>query len=469
MIGTKVKVGWDAAAVKKGIANISKSIGGMSRSIGSSLVGVAKWGSALGIGAGVAGGFIAKNMLAITSSFEDALTVLTTLEGSAEKAGKSFEWIKEFAAKTPYELKQVLDAFIRLRAYGIDPMADGMLGTLGDTAAGMGKDVMQAVEAIADAMMGENERLKEFGIKGAVGEGKIVYNYFDKAGKERTKEVDAGNKKMIASTLQAIWNEKYAGAMEGLSKTWTGMTSNLSDAWARFSATMMNAGPFQFLKRQLARVLDITGEMERNGTFQKWADNIWKWAKEAFAKVSKLVDDTFGVIQFVGLGNFIQGIMDKAGKAFVGWLIDGMNAVAQEVDIMTDNIKGKGFGIGEEIGRGASTGLGKFLESELLIAMSGLAGSLVALFGTAVVELGKMAGGAAAGAMLERVGVPVGPNGFSTGELLKNAIKAAGEATIRRIGEGVSSKGNSITYQQAAQLIASAKRIERNFSNLVTA
>ena len=31
----------------------------------------------------------------------------------------------------------------------------------------MGKPVLQAVEAISDAITGENERLKEFGIKGS--------------------------------------------------------------------------------------------------------------------------------------------------------------------------------------------------------------------------------------------------------------------------------------------------------------
>jgi predicted phage-related tail protein len=51
---------------------------------------------------------------------------------------------------------------------------------------GMGKPLMQTVEAIADAMTGQNERLKEFGIKAEAikGTNRIIYEYTDKHGRQ---------------------------------------------------------------------------------------------------------------------------------------------------------------------------------------------------------------------------------------------------------------------------------------------
>ena len=104
----------------------------------------------------------ARGFVNTAQSFEKYQTILKTTEGSAQAAEKSMQWISEFAVKTPYELDETTDAFVRLRAYGLDP-TNGLLQTLGDTSAAMGKPLMQAVEAIADAITGENERLKKFG------------------------------------------------------------------------------------------------------------------------------------------------------------------------------------------------------------------------------------------------------------------------------------------------------------------
>lgn len=105
------------------------------------------------------------------------------------------DWVSDFAAKTPYELAQVNAAFVKLRAYGLDPR-NGLLKTLGDTSAAMGKPIMQSVEAIADAITGENERLKEFGIKGSKKKGLVTYEYTDKLGNQRTKSVDSSNRNL---------------------------------------------------------------------------------------------------------------------------------------------------------------------------------------------------------------------------------------------------------------------------------
>ena len=186
--------------------------------IGGALGGLAGYGLGRGLFRGF-GGFIET-----ASKFETLETTLGTIEGSSEKARQSTRWISDFAARTPFELDQVSEAFVKLRAYGMDP-TNGLLRTLGDTASGMGKDVMQAVEAIADAVTGENERLKEFGIKARMSGNRITYEYSDSAGRTRTDSAAKTDREGIQRVLTGIMNERFAGAMEDRMATFGGMLS----------------------------------------------------------------------------------------------------------------------------------------------------------------------------------------------------------------------------------------------------
>lgn len=147
--------GLNKGKVGEAMAHITRATSQSSKVLGA----YAAAGGVVAAGAGV----FAKGVMDTASEFERYETILTTLEGSAEKAKKSMAWISDFAARTPYEMNEVTDSFVKLKAYGLDPLKDGLLNSLGDTAAAMGKPVMQVVEAIADAVTGENERLKEFG------------------------------------------------------------------------------------------------------------------------------------------------------------------------------------------------------------------------------------------------------------------------------------------------------------------
>lgn len=239
---------------------------------------------------GTAAGYLFKTQFLDTAAeFERLQTILKTLEGGdVTKAKQAFGWINDFAAKTPYDLKTVTEAFVKLRAYGIDPIKGDTLRSLGDTAAAMGKSVMDAVEAIADAVTGENERLKEFGIKAAKEGGKIIYSYTDKAGKQRQKAIDASNRDMIRSTLTAIWNEKYAGAMDEQSRTWQGMMSNLGDQWTRFTARVMASGVFDWMKGKLGGVLEELNRAAEDGRLQMWAEQTGAAIKEFFVNAWEL-------------------------------------------------------------------------------------------------------------------------------------------------------------------------------------
>jgi hypothetical protein len=293
-------------AMNTQLANVRRAAAGVGDSFGR----VAREAGKLAILGGAAGWLFKRQFLDTAVEFERARTVLETVEGSSEKAGKSMEWVSDFAAKTPYQLGEVMDAFVKLRAYGLDP-TNGLLRTLGDTAGAMDKPIIQAVEAIAAAITGENERLRQFGIQAKISGEEVTYTYTDKKGAQQEKTVDKNNRKEIQQTLEAIWNEKYAGAMEKRSRTWEGMLSNIGDQWTRFKNLVMDAGVFDWMKSRLEGLLSGINRLAETGKLKALAEEFGgnlKRGMEAAWKAGKAVWSLFS-----GLGGVLSWVASVLG------------------------------------------------------------------------------------------------------------------------------------------------------------
>lgn len=202
------------------------------------------------------------------ADMEQYRITLETVMGSAQKAADTLAWVVQFAKATPFEIPGLMEATVRLQAYGID--ATKVLGTIGDASAALGKDVMEGVEAVADAQTGEFERLKEFGVKAIeVGKdqvtqyglhadamGKTMLMYTDKNGKEAFKIVDRNNREIVTSSIMAIWNERYAGNMAKQALSWKGMISNIKDSVGQ-GLTSVGESIMPILKPYLQGALDF--------------------------------------------------------------------------------------------------------------------------------------------------------------------------------------------------------------------
>jgi phage tail tape-measure protein len=237
-------------ALEKSAYGAGYAIGWTIRKVATLALGLAKLTAGA---AGLAGGAFLGGVIATTAKFEQFQIMLEGTEGSAEKAKRAMDWVRDFAKTTPYELEQVMQAFVQLKAYGIDPL-DGSLVAAGDAAAGMSKDLMQAVEALADAQTGEFERLKEFGIRARVEGNKVAFTYM-KNGKEITRQTTKSAVEM-KNAITGIWSDRFGGSMERQSKTFNGMISNLKDSWSDFMLRVGQAGVFDKVKGKLQGVLD---------------------------------------------------------------------------------------------------------------------------------------------------------------------------------------------------------------------
>lgn len=263
---------------------------------------LAKWGGvALGAGIVALGAGVFKTGI----KYENFMTQLVTSEGTIRKAGTAFNWVKKFAADTPYELDQVMEAFIKLRAYGIDP-TNGTLRTLGDTASGMGKDVNQAVEALADAQTGEFERLKEFGIKAKVqgDQVRFAYTVNNKAMVVTAKNSSAA----ITKALLGIWDSRFAGGMARQSKNLGGILSNLADWWSNFKQQIGNAGVFDYVKGKVGGLLASLQTPAGAAKATALAKNI----SDGMIKALKILEKAFAKFDF---GKFIADLATIVGAA----------------------------------------------------------------------------------------------------------------------------------------------------------
>lgn len=321
-------------ALEKGAYGAGVAIGWTIRKMGELLLRIGQLGV---VGAGIGIGFLTKGVIATASKFEQFQVVLENTEGSADKARKAMAWVKDFAKSTPYEIGDVMEAFVALKAYGIDP-ADGSLRSLGDAASGMGKGLMQAVEALADAQTGEFERLKEFGIRASKQGQQVTFTY-QKAGKEitRTARMSAVE---INHALTGILNERFAGMMDRQSRTVAGMWSNLMDMITNFQLDIGSAGFFDVVKSKLQSVLDLVNAAAKDGRLEAWAKRISaqleNMVKLAFSftegkkweQLTKDINDLTAALG--GLLAFLDAIKQKGDQAagVLNTIRDRMNAGA---------------------------------------------------------------------------------------------------------------------------------------------
>ena len=176
------------------------------------------------------GGAIAgvRNFVQTSMQFEAVKVRLNAMFGSVDRGTQAFETFNKVAATTPFTLTDVVEAGAALKAFGTN--AEEMIKPTADLAAFMGVTATEAAQALGRAFAGgagAADILRERGIlqlvrdfKGIEDLSKLTLPEFRKALEETLLDPASG----------------IAGATDALSKTMTGMVSNLSDSFTRMSA-----------------------------------------------------------------------------------------------------------------------------------------------------------------------------------------------------------------------------------------
>lgn len=299
---------------EKGLDNLSKqgaktdkAMSGAGASIGKSFAGIA---AAVG---GLVSATSAMQKLIETSREFDVLNAgLITATGSAENATAAFKAIEDFAKTTPYSLAQATKAFTQLVNLGLTP-SEAALTSYGNTAAAMGKDLSQMVEAVSDATVGEFERLKEFGIK-AKSEGDNVSFTF--RGMTTTVKKSAEE---IEGYLIGLGQNEFASAMANRMNTLDGAISNLSDSWDGLFRTISSQGASELMTDGIRMATSAIGEL---------TDSIASGQLGAYI-------DAIGD-KFKGWGADVAVVLDAIGQLFADageyWYLDMSESARLIVD-----------------------------------------------------------------------------------------------------------------------------------------
>jgi len=190
--------------------------------------------------------------------FEDYTTQFTTLLGSADAAYERIRELTIFAVKTPFELPGIVEASRVLQVFGGTTLATGdNLTMVGDIAAGVGREFSEValwVGRVYDAMQSGRpfgiaaSRLQVMGAMTGTARNEL----------ERMQQEGASGAEMWERFNELV-GDRWAGNMDRLSRTLTGLISNIKD-FVQNLLRVAGLPLFEELREDAAQLLAVLEE-----------------------------------------------------------------------------------------------------------------------------------------------------------------------------------------------------------------
>lgn len=327
------------ATVVNDLSRVDKQIDEVGKSAHTASGGMASLtGTVTKLAAGLGGLFVAREIASafIQTNREAGVlrSQLETVTGSVYAASDAFDALVGFASETPYAVNQSVEAFVKMRALGLDP-TERALRSFGDTSAAMGRDLMQFIEAVADASTFEFERLKEFGIKARQDSDSVAFTFrgnTEKIGKDAAS---------IVEYLTKIGETDFVGSMDRQMSTLEGKFSNAGDAADSFFRQLGDEGATDaviFSLEGVVGTLDaMTFALIGTGDVMAAQFNLWGEAVDAMLDHMERGFNDLGYLVERGLSSLDSSAGDALGSAFGDGFTDGF------INALTDfpaNLKG---------------------------------------------------------------------------------------------------------------------------------
>jgi tape measure domain-containing protein len=267
--------------------NAESGIGGLTRKL------IALGGTYLGINA-------IKNaimgLINTGSRFEDMSVQINTLMGSIGEGEKATAWIKDFATKTPADIEGITQGFIKLKAFGIDPMNGSYQAIIDQTSKlGFSQEKMEGV-ILALGQAWTKQKLQGEEALQLIERGVPVWDLLSEAtGRTAVELQEMASKGQLGrkeiELLMKAMGENSKGAAAEAMKTWTGLVSNLKDMWLNFINDISKSGFLDYMKEQLEALITQIKALAADGTLKRWA-------KEISDGLIKVANGIKSVIQF---------------------------------------------------------------------------------------------------------------------------------------------------------------------------
>jgi lambda family phage tail tape measure protein len=232
--------------------------------------------------AALGAGMVFRDLVNMNSEFERMKAALETVEGSQAKAAVKWAELLKIAEKTPYTLDQSVNAYLRLKAMGLDPSERAIM-SYGNTASAMGRNLMDFVNAVSQATNMEFMPLRTFGIR-AIQETDHIKMIFGGVTTEIGKDA-----KSIQDYLLKIGETQFAGGMLRQMDTLGGKLSNLEDVVDRVKGTIGEAGFTDAVSKATEGFIGFFENLLESGTIDKIGQQLGKFVEYGSGVINVLI------------------------------------------------------------------------------------------------------------------------------------------------------------------------------------
>jgi hypothetical protein len=256
-------------------------------------------GLAVTVLAGLGLGRLGQATLGAAATWEtQAVSMEHWLGGNKAAAAQVTAWLERFAAATPFEMSDLFPAMSRaIGITGGNVAVSQRLVKLAADMAGLtpGKTVLDAMEALADAQMGEFERLREFQMKMT---------------QEQMKALGGFEGFLLAA------EGRFAGGAAKLAGTSVGLISTITDNIKNLFRAA-GTGMLEAIKPRLQKVVDWFGQNER--TVTRWRNTLADMGRQAADKILSWLEGAFRYLDTHYFSNPEFQKLDLGGKIKFAW------------------------------------------------------------------------------------------------------------------------------------------------------
>ena len=223
----------------------------------------------------------AKSFLDVASGVEMATVKLDVLTGKGEE---TFDNIIKVARNTITPVEDVTEAFVKFKAYGIDPTVESMTAILaaakvlgGVRGIGVRQFAMALGQIVAKGYVSSEElnQLADAGYNAR----KVLRETFQLTNKDMGNLAKAFRQRgvEVQEVVQVIIEDmksRFGDLANRIRDTWEGLTFRLTLSLWEFKRTVMESGPFQALKNQIEDLVRYFESAEGKVKLQAWAETI---------------------------------------------------------------------------------------------------------------------------------------------------------------------------------------------------
>ena len=341
-----------------------------------------------------------ESILTTGDKFERLSVQLEAIMGSMAEGERALSWIKDFTRNTPFQLEEVSEAFVRLKAFGLDPM-DGTMQAIVDQASKLGGG-MERLNGITLAVgqAWAKQKLQGEEILQLVERGVPVWELLEKATGKNVQELQklstAGKlgRDTIALLVAEIGNSAEGAAAKNMTLL-SGYVSNLKDSWQQFLAAVADSGALDYTKDVLGSIAQRFEVMNRDGRLQALArkvsdafiargdaiqtalsrlsfDGVVARLQTSFATISVVLNKlsttftvTSNAISFffnsfaVAVKGFATGFLYTIGEIINGWgklaEVVGADTIARKMQEATNYLRSLGYEFARQTAEDANT------------------------------------------------------------------------------------------------------------------